>query len=90
MYQLVFSPRAIKDLEKIKKSGNQPIISKLRRILLELTEHPLTGIGKPELLRFRENTYSRRLNSKDRIIYSIHNDIVSVNILQMAGHYDDK
>ncbi|MCQ2228372.1 MAG: type II toxin-antitoxin system YoeB family toxin [Bacteroidales bacterium] len=53
-------------------------------------EHPTTGIGNPELLRRRANTYSRRLNGKDRIVYSVHDDIVCVNILQMLGHYNDK
>lgn len=89
-YHLEFSPRALADLEQIKKSGNKSIINKLRSILLELMEHPLTGTGKPERLRYRDNTYSRRLSQKDRIVYSIHNDIVTVNILQMMGHYEDK
>lgn len=89
-YQLVFAPRALKDLETIKKSGNQARIRKLQVILHELMEHPLSGIGKPEQLRHRPDTYSRRLTDKDRVVYSIHNQIVQVNILQMVGHYDDK
>ena len=89
-YTLQFSPRAMADLEKIKKSGDQARIKKLRVILEELTEHPLTGIGNPERLKYRANTYSRRLTNKDRVVYSIYEDIVEVNILQMAGHYDDK
>ena len=40
-YQLVFSPRALTDLNKIKKSGNKSLINKLYKILIELTEHPL-------------------------------------------------
>ena len=43
IYQLEFSPRALEDLEKIKKSGNKAILNKLRTILQELMEHPLTG-----------------------------------------------
>ncbi|MBQ0068184.1 MAG: Txe/YoeB family addiction module toxin [Bacteroidales bacterium] len=89
-YSLEFSPRALKDLEKIKKAGNKSILNKIRVILLELMEHPLTGTGKPEPLRHRENTYSRRLSGKDRIVYSIHDNLVKVNVLQMQGHYDDK
>ena len=59
-YTLQFSPRALADLEKIKKSGDQARIKKLRLILEELTEYPLTGIGNPERLKYRTNTYSRR------------------------------
>ena len=89
-YSLIFAPRALEDFEKIKKSGDQARLKKLRTILEELQEHPLTGIGNPERLRYRENTYSRRLSGKDRIVYSIHEDVVEVNILQMLGHYEDK
>lgn len=89
-YSLVFAPRAIDDLEKIKKSGNKAKLKKLRAVLEELQEHPRTGIGNPEQLKYRVNTYSRRISNKDRIVYSIYDDIVVVNILQMTGHYDDK
>lgn len=89
-YRLEFAPRALADLEKIKKSGNKATLNKLHAILLELMEHPLTGTGKPEKLRHREDTYSRRLSLKDRIVYSVHDNLVQVNILQMTGHYDDK
>lgn len=89
-YRLVFAPRALDDLEKIKKSGNKSAMKKLQIILQELMEHPTTGTGNPELLRRRANTYSRRLNGKDRVVYSVHDDIVCVNILQMLGHYYDK
>lgn len=41
-------------------------------------------------LENRENTYSRRLSGKDRVVYSVYESIVKVNILQMLGHYDDK
>ena len=68
-YTLQFSPRALADLEKIKKSGDQARIKKLRLILEELTEHPLTRIGNPERLKYRTNTYSRRLTGKDRVVY---------------------
>lgn len=90
IYQLEISPRALDDLEKIKKSGNKAVLNKLRTILQEIMEHPLTGTGKPEKLRYRDNVYSRRLSGKDRIVYSICDNLVKVNILQMAGHYDDK
>lgn len=89
-YSLIFAPRAMDDFQRIKKSGDQVRLKKLRTILEELQEHPLTGIGNPERLKYRTNTYSRRLSGRDRIIYSIHDDIVVVNILQMLGHYDDK
>ena len=63
-YSLTFAPRALADLERIKKSGDQA--------------------------RIKENTYSRRLSGKDRVVYSVYESVVQVNILQMLGHYNDK
>ena len=89
-YSLIFAPRAMEDFKRIKKSGDQARLKKLHAILEELREHPLTGIGNPERLRHRTDTYSRRLTGKDRIIYTVHDEVVEVNILQMLGHYGDK
>ena len=89
-YELRFSKRAMGDLEHIKSSGNNAAIKKTRQILRELMEHPYTGTGRPEKLKYRENFYSRRITQKDRIVYSIHENIVTVDILQMMGHYEDK
>ena len=89
-YSLIFAPRAMEDFNRIKKSGDQARLKKLRTILEELREHPLTGTGNPERLRHRIDTYSRRLTGKDRIVYTVHDMVVEVNILQMLGHYDDK
>ena len=89
-YSLIFAPRAMEDFNRIKKSGDQARLKKLRTILEELREHPLTGIGTPERLRHRIDTYSRRLTGKDRIVYTVHDMVVEVNILQMLGHYEDK
>ena len=89
-YSLIFAPRALEDFDRIKKSGDKARLKKLRTILEELQEHPLTGIGNPERLRYKANTYSRRLSGRDRIVYSVHDNVVEVNILQMLGHYDGK
>ncbi len=89
-YKLIFSPRALDDLAYIKKSGNKTLLRKLQKILIELTEHPYEGTGKPERLKYRDNTYSRRLSQKDRVVYSVREQMIEVNILQMSGHYNDK
>jgi len=54
-------------------------------------EHPLAGTGKPEELKHNyQGFYSRRINKKHRIIYSIKAEIVTVYILSVFGHYGDK
>jgi toxin YoeB len=50
-YSIEFTPKAFEGIEKLKKSGNKPVLKKLKALLLELTEHPYTGTGQPEMLK---------------------------------------
>lgn len=62
-FEINFTQKALKDIEKIKKSGNKKILSKLEVLLDELEEHPYSGTGKPELLKNNySGLWSRRLN----------------------------
>ena len=89
-YELRLSPRAQKDFANLQKSGNMAALKKLRSIFEELMEHPFFGIGQPEALKNRPDTFSRRLTKKDRVVYTVHDNIVTVDVLQILGHYDDK
>ena len=69
------------EVEYWKKSGNKAIMKKITDLLKDIAEYPYTGIGKPEPLKYELAGYwSRRINSEHRIIYSVHDDIVT-NIL---------
>lgn len=70
--------------------GQQASIKKFELLVVELSEHPYTGLGHPEQLRYRPGVWSRRLNQKDRLCYSVDNDVVTVYVLSARGHYDDK
>lgn len=90
-YKVEIQPTAEKDLSKHKKSGNKATQLKIIKILDELTEHPYTGTGKPELLKYElEGFWSRRINQKDRLVYKVHENIVTVFVLSAWGHYSDK
>ncbi len=90
-YFVEFSSIARKDLQTHYKSGNKAKIKKIEKILLELTENPFSGVGKPEELKYNYQGYwSRRINQKDRIIYRVEEDIVTVYIITAMGHYYDK
>ena len=65
------------------------LLKKLNTLLNELREHPETGTGKPERLKYIDK-WSRRINDKHRLIYEIFDQIVTVVIVQAYGHYDDK
>ncbi len=82
---------AQKDLKKHFKSGNKPTIKKIETILRELEIHPYTGEGQPEELKYNLRGYwSRRINSKDRLIYTVNDSTVFVEVLSAMGHYSDK
>ena len=90
-YTLAFSKTALEDIEKHKKSGDKPTLRKIEKLLNELMEHPTTGTGQPEMLKHDlAGLYSRRINRKYRLVYSIDEQIVTVYVLGAWSHYGDK
>jgi toxin YoeB len=90
-YFVDFEDTARKDLKEHYKSGNKATIKKIEKILLELTENPFSGEGQPEELKYNFKRYwSRRINQKDRMIYRVDQEIVTVIIVSAMGHYSDK
>ncbi|MEM7107647.1 MAG: Txe/YoeB family addiction module toxin [Bacteroidota bacterium] len=90
-YILEFSNNALKDIEKHKKIGDRSLLKKLQRLLNELSNHPYRGTGQPEKLKHDlSGLYSRRINKKHRLVYSINEEIVTVYILSAGSHYGDK
>jgi toxin YoeB len=86
---VIFSPQAQEDYEYWK--NNPAILSRIKRLLKDIAEHPFTGIGKPERLRYGlTGKWSRRINSEHRIIYSVHNGLIEVYVLTMRYHYSKK
>ncbi len=46
------------------------------------------GRGKPERLKyFGREVYSRRINHKDRLVYTIYEDLKEIDIFSCKGHY---
>jgi toxin YoeB len=79
-----------KELISHYKSGNKATINKIEKILLELTKHPFEGIGNPEPLKYElSGFWSRKINQKDRMIYKVEEDIVTVFVISAMGHYSD-
>jgi len=73
------------------KSGNQTSIKRIEKILKELTEAPFEGIGNPEPLKYElSGFWSRKINQKDRLIYSVNDNLVLVEVVSAMGHYNDK
>lgn len=89
-YKVDFTKDAQKVVKKWKKS-NPILFKKLVAILDEISMHPRTGIGHPEPHRGGNDiTYSRRISAHDRIIYDIYDEKITVLVIDVEGHYDDK
>jgi len=71
------------------QSEDKKTLKKINALLKDIVRSPFEGIGKPEPLK--ENLtgfWSRRIDDKNRLIYSITGD--SCQIVQCKGHYNDK
>ncbi len=89
-YAVKITPTAEKTVVKWKKS-NPNLHKKFKKIILELIEHPREGIGHPEaLIGGNDVRWSRHISAHDRIIYDIYDDVVTVLVIQVEGHYKDK
>lgn len=89
-FRVEVTKQARSDIEKHLRSGNRTSIKKIEKMLIELAFHPETGTGKPEKLKHDlKGFWSRRINKKDRMIYSIQHDIVTVEVVSAMGHYEE-
>lgn len=90
-YSIAISERAEKDLKYLVKTGNKALIKKIHKILEELAETPREGSGNPEMLKHEfSGLWSRRIDQKHRIVYSIDDEKIIVFVISARGHYDDK
>ena len=90
MYTLEFTSTAEDTIKKLKRNEPQAF-AKLKKLLIELMNHPTTGTGHPEQLKGeRVGQWSRRITQKHRLIYQIKEHEVVVLVLSAYGHYDDK
>ena len=90
-YEIDLTKLAQKQIDEFRKAGDKASLSKIDSLLNELREHPYTGTGKPEpLVCNYVGFWSRRINQKDRLVYKVIEDIITVSVVQAKGHYSDK
>lgn len=90
-YKLEFTPEAEQHLTEWRKSGQKKTLLKIVGLFKELQEHPTTGTGQVEQLKGNlQGLWSRRINKGARLIYRIEEQIVTVLVISLKGHYGDK
>ena len=90
-YEVIVTPEAKRGLLQHQKFGNKKLVLKIFSLLDELAENPRSGTGKPEQLKGRNvETWSRRIDSKHRLVYEIRDLVLTVDVVATYGHYGDK
>lgn len=90
-YKIALTDRAKDHLSDWKKSGQLIALKKIERIFIELSNTPYSGIGSPEQLKYKlAECWSRQIDKKNRIIYQVNDEEVTVFIVSAKGHYADK
>jgi toxin YoeB len=90
-YRIILQLDAEKDLDSHIKAGNKRHLRKIYTLFEELKEHPKTGTGKPKPLKYEQvGLWSRRIDDKHRMLYTIEDETVTVFVISLWGHYDDK
>ena len=85
-----FEPTALKQYDFFRKNDKN-VLRKIIELIEDIKLHPYVGIGKPEQLKHElTGFWSREINSKDRIIYKVDQNIVMVYVVSAMAHYSDK
>jgi toxin YoeB len=88
-YEVNILPKAEEQIIWHKRSGNKAVVGKITDLLAELEEHPRKGTGKPEQLKYElSGKWSRRINHEHRLIYTIKDEKVLVEVISAKGHYE--
>lgn len=90
-YKIALSNQAKIHLSEWKKSGQKIVLKKIERIFIELSMTPFSGIGSPEPLKYNlTDCWSRQIDKKNRIVYQVNEEVVTVFVITAKGHYEDK
>ncbi len=83
--KLIFSENAWDDYVYWQKTDKKTL-KRINALIKDIQRSPFAGIGKPEPLKHAFSGYwSRRINSKHRLVYRIEGD--ALLIAQLRYHY---
>ena len=87
MYQIEYSKRALKDIEKLKESN---LAEKAKKLVEIVKENPFK-IPPPfeKLVGELSGFYSRRINIQHKMIYQVLEDKNIVRIISLWSHYEN-
>lgn len=83
--KIVFSTSALADYREFEQKDPK-VFKRINRLLKNIQETPVDGIGKPELLKHNWNGYwSRRITQEHRLVYKVVEN--KILVAQCKFHY---
>ena len=87
MYEIELTAEAERDLVFWSKNDKKTL-KRIRALIANMQETPYTGLGKPEALRHEwSGFYSRRIDSRNRLVYAVNEEQQLITIHLMRYHY---
>lgn len=85
MRNIIFTPEAWADYQYWFKQDSKTI-KKINKLINDTCREPFEGLGKPESLKENYSGFwSRRINEKDRLVYSVTD--TEIRIVTCRFHY---
>lgn len=86
MYNIVHSKQALKHIPLLKPAN---LVGKAKSLIDIISNNPYRNPPPYEkLVDDLKGMYSRRINSKHRLIYQVFEDVKTIKILSMWTHYE--
>lgn len=86
MYNLVYTKKAIKDIEKIKGAKLDNITKNLISIIKQNPYQIPPSYEK--LVGDLKGLYSRRINIKHRLVYQVYEEEKVIKVISLWSHYE--
>jgi toxin YoeB len=84
--EITYSAKAQEDIQFWKRSGDLKAMSRISALLDDIEQHPFSGIGKPEALKYKlAGCWSRRITNEHRLVYRVTTE--EIEIISMRFHY---
>jgi len=83
-WTIELSPRSKKEMQKLTSFERR----KVDAILIELELNPYSKQGQTEKLLGKKDVYSKRVDIKNRVVFTIDKSTKTVFVHSVAGHYD--
>ena len=83
--KIIWSDKALKQYYFWEKN-DQNKATKIKKLIIDIKQHPFDGIGKPEILKKNLSGYwSRRINQEHRLVYKVEDSVMT--IISCRYHY---